>query len=252
MENASTDARRRGPAPPTIRGVVAAGAGTYRRRFGRIVAAAVLIFAPIDLIVTLSASAARSVEHNADVLSVTVWLAGTGVNVAGTTLSLVFFTGVIDRLVALDQLGHEDIPLFSTIRRLPTARLILASILTTAAILLGLILLVVPGYVLMVLLCIVGPVIVIEDLRVLAGLRRSAQLVWPHLLLATVVSLVPAMLDEELTSWLERSGWYESPLLHLGADILSTILIGGLIGVFEVTLAHALIADHRRRHPAAG
>ena len=240
-----------GPAEATIRGVVAAGLGTYRRRFGRIVVAAVLVFAPIDLIVTLSASAARSVESNADALSVAVWLAGTGVNVAGTTLSLVFFAGIIDRLVALDQLGHEDIPLFSTVRRLPIARLILASILTTAAIILGLLLLVVPGFFLMVLLCLVGPLIVIEDLHVLAGLRRSARLVWPHLLLATVVSLVPAMLDEEFTSWLERSGWYDSPLLHLGADILSTILIGGLIGVFEVTLAHALIADHRRRRATA-
>jgi hypothetical protein len=37
-------------------------------------------------------------------------------------------------------------------------------------------------------------------------------------------------------------------LVHLPIDVASTILVGGLIGVIEVTLAHALIADHRRRH----
>jgi len=217
-----------------------------------IVIAAVVVFAPIDLVVTLSTLAARRAAENADALSLAVWLSSTAVSVAGTTLSLVFFAGVIDRIVAVDQHGHDDLPLLHILRRLPTTRLILASALATALILLGLLLLVVPGFILMVLFAIVGPLIVIEDLRVWTGLRRSAALVWPHFFLAFAVVLVPTMLEEEWTSWLERFVLYDNPIAHLAIDVASTIFVGGLIGVVEVTLAHALIADRRRRRELAG
>ena len=166
-------------------------------------------------------------------------------------LSLIFFAGVIDRIVAVDQHGGEDVPLRGILRSLPTMRLILGGAFATALILAGLILLLVPGFMLMVLFCIVGPLIVIEDLPVWASLRRSARLVWPHFLLATIVVLVPTMLEEELTASLETFRWYENPLVHLSIDVASTIFVGGLIGVLEVTLAHALIADYRRRREAA-
>jgi hypothetical protein len=247
MEASTPDSRRCAPARATIRGVVAAGLGTYRRRFGRIVFAALVVFAPIDLVVTLATEAGKSAAVKADVFSSVVWVSSTAVSVAGTTLSLIFFAGVIDRIVAVDQLDEEDIPLRGILRRLPALRLILAGALATVLILAGLILLLVPGFILMVLFSIVGPLIVIEDLRVWAGLRRSARLVWPHFFLALTVVLVPTLLEEELASSLERFSWYASPLVHLSVDVASTILVGGLIGVLEVTLAHALIADERRR-----
>jgi hypothetical protein len=233
--------------PATIRSVVAAGLGTYRRRFGRVVIAAIVVFAPIDLVVTLATSAARNAAEQADVLNGVVWVSASAIGVAGTTLSLVFFAGVIDRIVAVDQQGHADASLLRILRGLPTLRLILASSLAAMLVIAGLLLLVVPGLILMVLLCVVGPLIVIEDLRPWAGVRRSARLVRPHFLLATIVVLVPTMLEEQLMSWLESYPWYESPFPHLTIDVASTIFIGGLIGVMEVTLAHALIADLRRR-----
>jgi hypothetical protein len=247
MEAAAPDPGRHVPACATLRGVVAAGLITYRRCFGAIVLAALVVFAPIDLVVTLATEAAKDVAERADVLSTVVWVSGTGVSVAGTTLSLIFFAGVIDRIVAVDQYGEAATPLLDILRRLPTWRLIMAGTLATALILAGLLLLLVPGFILMVLFCVVGPLLVIEDLRVWAGLRRSARLVWPHFFLATVVVLVPTMLEEELTASLEAVRWFENPLVHLSLDVASTILVGGLIGVLEVTLAHALIADAKRR-----
>ena len=235
------------PPHANIRGVLGAALGTYRRRFGRIVLAALLVFAPIDLVVTLATEAAKKVADGADVLSAAVWVSGTAVGVAGTTLSLIFFAGVIDRIVAVDQQGRDDAPLLDILRGVPAARLILGGLLATVLVLAGLLLLLVPGFILMVLFSVVGPLIVIENLRAWSGLRRSARLVWPHFFLATVVVLVPTMLEEEFTSSLERFRWYESPLVHLSVDVASTIFVGGLIGVIEVTLAHALIADHRRR-----
>lgn len=247
MEAPPPDRGRRAPARATIRGVVVAGLGTYQRRFARIVVAAIVVFAPIDLVVTLAATAAKHVAEKADMLSLVVWLSSMSVSVAGTTLSLVFFAGVIDRIVAVDQLGEDDAPLGVILRRLPTLRLILAATLATALILAGLLLALVPGFLLMVLFAIVGPLIVIEDLHVRASLRRSARLVWPHFFLVLTVVLIPTVLEDELTSWLERFSWYEHPFVRLPLDVSSTIIIGGLIGVMEVTLAHALIADAKRR-----
>ena len=94
----------------SILSVVVTGLGTYRRSFWRIVIAAVLVFAPIDFIVTLATVAATDYAERSDVLSVFLWTSGTALGVAGTVLSLVFFAGVIDRIVAIDQKGEEDLP----------------------------------------------------------------------------------------------------------------------------------------------
>ena len=50
------------------------------------------------------------------------------------------------------------------------------SVLSAAFIVVGLLLFLVPGFVCMILLAVVGPVIVIEDLGVWHGLKRSASL----------------------------------------------------------------------------
>ncbi len=62
--------------------------------------------------------------------------------------------------------------------------------------------------------------------------------------------VVPTFAEESLTSWMERFVWYERVLVRLPVDIVVTLLVGGVIGVLEVTLAHALIADQRRRREA--
>jgi hypothetical protein len=239
-----------GTARASIRSVVRTGLGTYRRSFWRIVIAAVLVFAPIDLVVTVGTNMAVNYAERSDVLGRVLWTSGTALGVAGTMLSLVFFSGVVDRIVAEDQKGEEDIPIREILGRLPTVRLILASLLTTAFTVVGLVLLLIPGFACMVLFAIVGPVIVIEDLRVWEGLKRSASLTRNHALLVIVAVLIPTALDEGLSSWFEHFAWYAHPWVQLPLDVGSTIIVGGLVGVLEVTLAHALISDRRRRREA--
>ena len=135
------------------------------------------MFAPIDFVVTLATTMATDYAEQSDVLSVFLWTSGTALGVAGTTLSLVFFAGVIDRIVAVDQKGEEDLPLTVVLRGLPTARLILASILTAVLTVIGLLLFLLPGFALMVLFAVVGPVIVIEELRRLGWSRALGE---PH------------------------------------------------------------------------
>ncbi len=136
-------------------------------------------------------------------------------SVAGTTLSLILFAGVIDRIVAVDQQGDDDVPALTIVHGIPTMRLILAGALATALILAGLVLLLVPGFILMVLFCLVGPLIVIEDQRAVASLRRSARLVRPHFFLALTVVLIPTLLEDGLTSWMEGLSWYEHAFVRL-------------------------------------
>ena len=113
---ASEPSAAHGTARATIRSVVWTGLGTYRRSFWAIVIAAVLVFAPIDLVVTLGTTLARDFAESSDVLSVFMRTSGTALSVAGTTLSLVFFSGVVDRIVAVDQKGEEGIPLGEILR----------------------------------------------------------------------------------------------------------------------------------------
>jgi hypothetical protein len=143
------------------------------------------VFAPIDLVVTVGATLAVNFAERSDVLSVFLWTSGTALDVAGTTLSLVFFSGVVDRIVAQDQKGEDGLPIREILSGLPTLRLIVASLLAAAFTVVGLVLLLVPGFVCMILFAVVGPVIV-----------------------------------------------------------------GGVVGVLEVTLAHALISDRRSRREA--
>jgi hypothetical protein len=239
-----------GTARPRIVSVVATALGTYRRSFWRIAVAAVLVFAPIDLVVTLATRLATEYWEQSDVLGTLFWTSGIALSVAGTMLSLVFFAGIVDRIVAVDQKGEEDLPIGDVLRGLPTGRLIAASLLSVVIVVAGLILFLVPGLIGLVLFAIVGPVIVIEDLGVRRALRRSAQLTRRHALLVIVTVLIPMTLDEELSSWFERFGWIEHVWVRVPVDVASTIVVGGMVGVLEVTLAHALIAEDRRRREA--
>jgi hypothetical protein len=236
-----------GTAQARIVSVVLTALGTYRRSFWRIVVAAMIVFAPIDLVVTLATGMATAYAEQSDVLSMFLWTSGTALSIAGTTLSLVFFAGVLDRIVAVDQKGEKDLPLRETLRGLPTGRLVAASFLSAGLVVAGLILFLIPGFVAMVLFAIVGPVIVIEDLGVWNALKRSASLTRRHGLLVIATVLIPTTLDEELSSWFERFGWIEHLWVRVPIDVASTIVVGGLVGVLEVTLAHALITEDRRR-----
>jgi hypothetical protein len=124
---------------------------------------------------------------------------------------------------------------------------VLAATVSAALTVAGLVLFLVPGFVFMVLFAVVGPVIVIEGLGVRQGLRRSSSLTARHGVLVVVTVLIPTTLDEQLSSWLEHFSWYAHPWVQLPLDVGSTIIVGGLVGVLEVTLAHALILDQRRR-----
>lgn len=221
--------------------MVVAAAGTYRRNFWRVVAAACLIMVPVDLVVSLLEQAARLPQGD----SAEAWGArgaAAAANALAATLGTTFFAGMLDRVVAVDQHGHDDAPLLQVLRTVPVVRLILADLAAGGLIMLGVFAFVVPGVVLSVFLGVVGPVLVIEDLGVRQALRRSVQLVRPHFLLTFLLVPVPAGIEESLVGWLERRTHGNAPL-WLVVDVASTAVVASFVGLLEITLAHRLIAD---------
>ncbi len=105
---------------------------------------------------------------------------------------------------------------------------------------------VLPGLVLAILLGVVGPVLVIEDLRVWPALKRSVRLVLPHFFLVFLLVFVPTSLEESFVEWAEH-GAHGNVALWLVIDVSLTALVGSFVGLLEITLAHGLIADRTRR-----
>ena len=105
-----------------------------------------------------------------------------------------------------------------------------------------------PGLVLAVLLGVVGPVLVIEDLRVWPALKRSVQVVRPHFVLAFLLVIVPSGVEESFVDWAEHNT-HGNTLLWLVVDVALTAVVASFVGILEITLAHDLIADHERRRP---
>jgi hypothetical protein len=230
----------------SVRAVVAAALGTYRRRFWRVALAAAVIVLPLDFIVSLLEELARLPQGG----SAFAWgtrVGAAAANTAVVTLGTTFFAGFLDRVVAADQHGGEDVSLGQVLRELPFGRLIIADLAAVAIIIAGVLALLIPGLIAAVLLGIVGPLIVIEDLRVWPALRRSAQLVRPHFFMTFLLVLVPMLLEESLLGWMEGVGAHAHLYLRLPADLALTVVVASFVGMLEITLAHGLIADQKYR-----
>ena len=136
------------------------------------------------------------------------------------------------------------------LRELPLGRLIAADVVLTIATLVGTVLLVVPGFIVFTLLCLVGPIIVSENCRVFDGLRRSAHLVRRHFWLVLVLVTIPVTFEEDVVHAVDYHQ-FDHPLVaaFLIAGVLGA-LVPAVIGLVEVVLAHELA--HRSPDDRAG
>jgi hypothetical protein len=237
---------RQGVADPRIGSVYATAIRTYRRRFGAVALAAVIIFVPLDVLSSLMTPLAERLNEARDAthfaLFATSLAMGAIVIVAGSTI----FGGVIEGLAAAEQEGDKT-PLRSVLRRRPVVRLTVAGILVAVLAGAGLALFILPGLIVLVLLAIVGPVLAGERLGVFAALRRSVSLTRRHFLLVAITVTIPIALESAPVRLLEGYSWFDTPLVSVPIDVLSTIVLGGVVGMLEGTLTHALRAEDRRR-----
>jgi hypothetical protein len=208
-------------------GILSAAARAGRRDWWQILAVAVpisVIGAGLDIVL----------EHYLDPanapLSISATLAVTGVSILGTVL----LSGFVCGLVGATQRGIQRRSLADTVRSLPWKRLIVADILVTIAVIIGLVLFVLPGLAALTMLAVVGPVIEIEHRRVLSAFRRSVRLVRQHVGLVILLGTVPLSLAAELEA--------VAPEPDRGGEIAEFLLIRGLaMGIVEACLALLLV-----------
>jgi hypothetical protein len=243
------EGHKRGPADATIRSVLVTALGTYRRRFGAIALAAVVIFVPVDLLLLPITAFWERFADAHDAKGLAFLAAGATIAILTSLIGTTIFAGVIEAFAAADQEGSET-PVLVALRRRPMVRLILGAVVVAVLVFVGAFLFFVPGFILLVLLAIVGPLIAGERIGVWAAMRRSASLVWRHFLLVTVTVTIPFLLEGAPVRLLERYVQFDSPLISVSLDVLTSVFLGALVGVLEVTVVHALLAEEGQRHAA--
>lgn len=159
----------------------------------------------------------------------------------GTT----FLSGVLDRTVGEHQHGHPAESLWQLLRRIPYGWLILADILTIVIKVVGFILFVIPGFIAITLMCVVGPVVMVEKRRPFSAVRRSAQLVWPYFWLTFVAVTIPLLGENILTDLVESADWSHGFTRHLIVGVAIEAPIAIFVSLVEVTLAYHLMERDR-------
>jgi hypothetical protein len=233
-----------------IIGVLAGAARVGRRHWWRILIVAIAV----SMITTLAEIGVEELitSDNLPWLLVAE-LAASGLSLLGA----VFLSGFLTKLVghsqdvdrrtgdrrAGDTSVDQDhgISIRYVLRTLPWGRLIGADLLVALLVVLGLILLVIPGLILFNLLALAGPVIEVENRKVIAALRRSTRLVRGHFWSVALLATLPVSVAGEIETL--------APTPHDLGELLKVLAIRGLgeglaeaiIGLILVQLTQRLI-----------
>jgi hypothetical protein len=243
-----------------FRPIAAAVVRTARRHAWQILAVSVVVSA----VTVLAELAADHLLGRADLATA---LASSLSTSTVSLLGAVFLSGFLGRLVSTTEHGdtkHGDTKHGETeqdahrtrirdvLRSLPWGSLILADLLVTLIILVGLLALVVPGLIAVTLLAVVGPVIEIEGRSVLAGLRRSAHLVRPHFWRVVAFATLPLLLANGIVGVLPDPSGAAGVLTTLVVRSVGEAVLDSIVGLLLVELCYRLIAaDRAAAHLAA-
>jgi hypothetical protein len=241
-----------------VREILVAAARSGRRDGWRILAVAITVS-------TVTAVGEVAVSHLIDpselALSILVSISAGAVSILGT----VFLSGFLTRLAGAAEhatpapgpapgpgpaAGATAPPPRATLsqvaRSLPWGRLILADLLVVVLVIIGILALVIPGLVILTLLAVTGPVIEIEDRKVLAALRRSARLARHHFWSVALLATVPMILASEIESIAPDPTGVGEILEVLAVRGIGEGVLEAAIGLILVRLCYRLIALDRQ------
>jgi hypothetical protein len=223
--------------------------GSYRHRFGRVVIAAALVFG----LTAVVGAAIQDLVHRSEENTIVYIVA-----LAGATMSqigITFYAGLLDKVVGEFELGEEPEPILHVLRTLPYGSLIIADILITVFTAIGMVLLVIPGLIVFTLFAISGPVINIEHVGAIRGMRRSAQLVRPHFWLVFFLVSIPLFLEHQAVHWASELVFNHSLVHVFLVQGITGMIVGSFVGLVEVNVAYALELERNEEltaEPAAG
>lgn len=221
--------------------------GTFKARWPRVLGIGVTVAAVAitsDSLLDLVLDGPRDEASGVVLFMVlTASLALTAANGFGTT----FLSGVLDRTVGEHQHGHPAESLGQLLRRIPYGWLILADLLAIGLKVVGFLLFVIPGFIAITLMCVVGPVVMVEGRRPISAVKRSAQLVRPYFWLTFVAVTIPLVAEGLISDAVEGADWTHGFIGHLVAGVAIEAPIAIFVSLVEVTLAYHLMARDRAR-----
>lgn len=215
----------------------------FRAWWLKIFGLAAIVFLPLGLVDAATADLIGSLDPDHDIELLALFTAS-GLALATGLLGQVFFAGAIG--LSLTH-RHDGPPLSLTFmaRNIRYGRLILLDLIYVLIILIGVILLIVPGVVAFVLFALAGPAIEIEHRGVRAALARSYRLVRADFWLVFWVLMPIELLGAQLS---RGSDWLVGTLVGDGflaaglAEGISNVVLSPIFAVAAVLLAIRLIA----------
>ena len=242
MTGRSRGEAKRSRPPLPVREVVAAAARAGRRHLGLILAVAVVV----SIATALAEIVVDEFIDRANMpLSIFGDLSASAVSILGTVL----LSGFLSRIVGEAEHGQEPASFLQVMRHLPWSRLVRADLLVVVIVVIATLALVIPGLVAFTLLAVVGPVIEIENRKVVAALRRSAHLARQRFWTVALLATLPVIVASGIESVIPHPDSVAEILEVLAIRGIGEGLIEAAIGLTLVELCYRLIALDRS--PAA-
>jgi hypothetical protein len=217
--------------PVTVRAILVAAIRIYRRYPLRVALLALVLFLPAELIELTVAERFEEASSSLGQLLVHVLpqLASGGLSL----LVELIYAGLLDFTTEAALSGRPAPTIWSTLRDLPYLRLIVVSLLVGVLAMIGFIALVVPGFAVLTLCCIVGPVTIRERRSPIGTIVRSARLVRPRWGVAAAAFFLPELLASVVEEVSEGV---------VGHGVLATLLVSALLHVTLLAIGGLMIA----------
>lgn len=180
-----------------------------RARWGVLLLAAVVIFVPVGLLEAIDHELEEPLTDpdGLDLGDLIEIVAAAFVFGAGSLLGDVLYAGIVAAVVIAERTKHQG-PLRESLEGLPVLRLIAVDLLLGLVVVIGFLLLIVPGLIFITWFALVAPVVKVEHPPIRAAFRRSRQLVRGHFWLVFAF-VIPIVIVAEALSGLAQSGMVE-------------------------------------------
>jgi hypothetical protein len=226
---------------------------TYRSKAASLLLLGACVFVPIGFLDALTTGVEVDSLDPGSALRVAAVIGAVAAITMTGLLGEVFYSGAV--AVSLTHPAHEKPPSIAEVaRRLNYRRLILVDVAYVALVIVGLLAFFVPGILVFVWFGLAGPVVELEELPVLAALRRSASLVRHNFWLVFLV-LAPVELAGDavagLIGHLVHGALGHSLFASWLAESASNIAFTPIFALAAVLLTLDLIALKRDAEPVA-
>jgi hypothetical protein len=158
-----------------------------------------------------------------------------------STLGLVFYTGMLERMVGAVERNETPERIAQVLRTLPWWRLIVADLILLVIGGAAAVLVVVPGLIVDTLFALVGPLINLLGCKVSEALRRSVTLVRPHFVLVFCFVAIPLAVEHEVLVMVAELVPHEELALVFLSNFVLGCVFGMALGLTEVSLAERLV-----------